>query len=693
MEYNDLVPFVDTRLAGLDIRDSEKLAGISEKLTRSITGAQVPPDVAEAVLGAYRSVGEAGGGGVRLAMRSSAVAEDRRSSFAGQYRTVLNVGEEEILNAYKRVIASKYTQRALYYRINHGLSDLETAMAVLALEMVDAKASGVIYTTDIEDTGSDAVTIHAAWGLGELLVGGNTSPDRLQIARGTPLKILGKRVGRKSDQMLSGKTGGTRVLPLTEEMARSYSLDEGSALILADWALRLEHHYGVPQDIEWAMDRSGVLFLLQTRSLQKEQASAEFRDCDFSGIKNRVLVSGGDKACSGIGAGRVFKMDRESDITKVPEQSILVAGYPSPRYVEVLGKVNAVVTDTGSTAGHFSSVAREFGVPTLVNTGSAMSQLSQGQEVTVYAQDRVVYEGIVQEMIESPCARRDLLADSPFIRKLRYVMQFVSPLRLVNPAASVFVPEGVRSLHDIIRFAHEKAVQEMFHTGESKFKRKGGAKRLHSKIPMLFYVLDVGGGLRQEAAEKKGVGPEDILSHPMKQVLKGLSHAGIHWGDFTHFDWAEYDKIVMSGGIASADSVMFSSYAVVAKDYLNLNLRFGYHFVILDTLCSNRVDENYILFRFAGGAADPYSKSLRVDFLEGVLGRLGFRVERKADLVDAELRDGSERDLTETLDLLGRLLGATRLMDMYLKDSDMAEAYVEDFMNGRYHFATVQDET
>ena len=570
---------------------------------------------------------------------------------------------------------------------------IETAMAVLALEMVDAKASGVIYTQNIEDTDSDAVTIHATWGLGELLVGGNTAPDRLQITRGTPMKILGKRMGRKSEQMLAGKTGGTKVLPLTEEMAQAFSLDDGSALTLADWALRLEHHYGVPQDIEWVMDRSGDLFLLQARSLQKEQAPAEPRDCDFRDIKNRVLVSGGEKACSGIGAGRVFKIDRESDIARVPDQAVLVAEYPSPRYVEVLGKVNAVVTDTGSTAGHFSSVAREFGVPTLVNTGRAMSHLSQGQEVTVYAEGRVVYEGIVREMIESPCARRDLLADSPFVRNLRYVIQFVSPLRLVNPAASAFVPEGVRSLHDIIRFAHEKAVQEMFHTGESKFKRKGGAKRLYSKIPMLFYVLDVGGGLRLEAAEKKGVDTEDILSNPLKQVLKGLSHPGIHWGDFTHFDWAEYDKIVMSGGIASAESVMFSSYAVVAEDYLNLNLRFGYHFVILDTLCCDRVDENYILFRFAGGAADPYSKSLRVNFLEGVLGRLGFRVEKKADLVDAELRGGSVRDLTETLDILGRLLGATRLMDMYLKDSDMAESYVADFMNGRYHFATVQEES
>ena len=82
-----------------------------------------------------------------------------------------------------------------------------------------------------------------------------------------------------------------------------------------------------------------------------------------------------------------------------------------------------------------------------------------------------------------------------------------------------------------------------------------------SKLPMLFYVLDVGGGLREVDPSEKGIQAEDILSLPMKQVLKGLNHPGIQWGDFTHFDWAEYDRIVMSGGIASADSVMFASYA------------------------------------------------------------------------------------------------------------------------------------
>jgi len=147
----------------------------------------------------------------------------------------------------------------------------------------------------------------------------------------------------------------------------------------------------------------------------------------------------------------------------------------------------------------------------------------------------------------------------------------------------------------------------------------------------------------------------------------------------------------MSGGIISAESAMFASYAVLSHDYLNLNLRFGYHFVILDVICGDKAEDNYILFRFSGGGADIAKRMLRADFLNGILDRLGFKVDMKIDLVDGELKGGETKSIEQTLDIIGRLLGATRLMDMYLRDSSMVECYVEEFMNGRYHFATVEE--
>jgi pyruvate,water dikinase len=330
----------------------------------------------------------------------------------------------------------------------------------------------------------------------------------------------------------------------------------------------------------------------------------------------------------------------------------------------------------------------------LVNTGVATTRLAHGQEVTVYADEKTVYDGIVHPMVESPCARKDLLVDSPFMRKMKYIMSFISSLRLVDPDNKDFKPEGCRSLHDIIRFSHEKAVSEMFSMGDRRITRKQGTRKLVSAIPVQVYVLDVGDGITKKPDDPKTVRIEEVKSIPLKAVWKGLNHPGIHWSDFGHFDWAEYDKIVMSGGIISADSALLSSYAVLSCYYLNLALKFGYHFVILDTICGDRSEENYALFRFTGGGADYAGRSLRADFLRKVLDRIGFDVEaKKSDLINARL-DGDERPAMEKkLDMLGRLLGATRLMDMYLEDKSQIDGFVTDFMEGRYDFATVRDDS
>jgi pyruvate,water dikinase len=652
---------------------------------------RIPPDIENAVLSAFKACEWAKNQDVRIAMRSSAVCEDEQSSFAGQYLTVLNVKEENILEAYKKVIASKYSPGALYYRINYGLSDIETPMAVLALEMVDATASGIIYTRDIDDPTSNYLTIHSVWGLGELLANDEVSPDIITVTKEETPTIVTEKTGVKHKQMILAQNGSTEVVPVDDIKKQMCSIGRDAVFTLTRWGTAIEFFYEKPQDIEWCKNNSGRLFILQSRPLKIEEDHTPQEECTFDNIKNKVLISGGETASSGIGAGRVFKIDRKSDLENLRKGAVLVAKNASPYYVTVMDRLKAVVTDTGSTAGHFVSVAREFGVPTLVNTDVATINLLPGREVTVHADGKVVYDGIVSSLIERPCAQRDFLSNSPFMRKLRYVISFVSPLKLVDPASKSFKPEACRSLHDIIRFSHEKAVHEMFSMGDRRGGRKKGAKKLISNIPMLFYVLDVGGGIEQKITSEKEVPMEAIISAPMRAVFSGLAHPDIHWSEFTHFDWEEYDKVVMSGGIISADSAQFGSYAVFSNDYLNLNLRFGYHFVILDTICGDKADENYILFRFSGGGGNSYGKSLRAGFIGGVLERLGFTVDIKGDLVDGQFKVGHQQAIFEKLDMVGRLLGATRLMDMYLKDASRVEGFVDDFMNGRYHFSSIEE--
>ena len=692
IEFNNLRNVIDARLAKLDINSTASLDAVSEELTNAFMRAQIPPDIENEFLAAFKDLQKTKGLGTTVALRSSAVGEDSQLSFAGQYSTILNVKEDAIFDAYKKVIASKYSSSAIYYRINYGLSDIETPMAVLVLEMISAEANGIIYTGDIEGQTDDRLKIHATWGLGELLVSGEVSPDIITVSKNKTLEIVDKKIAIKNIQMITSPDGMTEVMPLEGEKKNLPSLDDTTALILARWGLELESYFKESQDVEWCMGEKGRLFIMQSRPLRTGKDNpAQSPECNFENFEDVKIFSGGEKASAGIGAGRVFSADQTSSLETLPQGAVLVAKNASPRYVKVMNRLNAVVTDTGSTAGHFSSVAREFGIPALVNTGIATNKLAQGREVTVNADARAVYDGVVQSMVESPCARRNLLENSPFIRKMRSVMEFISPLELVDPNADNFTPEGCRSLHDIIRFSHEVAVREMFQLGNRRVRKIGGSKQLNVDIPIHFYVLDVGGGLRKSVTDRKAVTFEDITSVPLKAVLKGLGHPDIRWGDFTHFDWAEHDKIVMSGGIISPKAAMFASHAVVSDDYLNLNLRFGYHFVILDAICTKTPADNYVLFRFSGGGADMYKRTLRADFLNQVLQRFGFDVNRKSDLIDAKLEGEKTKTMEAKLDRVGRLLGATRLMDMYLKDESMVQSFVKDFMNGRYHFSTIED--
>jgi len=689
IEYNYLRGAIDERLSAMDIDDTGSVDTLSEEIRQMIMAATVPPEMVDALNEQYQAITPSNHDPPKMAMRSSAVGEDSRASFAGQYATILNVNQDNLAEAYKKVIAGKYTPEALHYRIRYGLSDGETAMAVLALTMIDARTSGVMYTTDIANTKSGNMKIHAVWGLGELLVSGQTPADVLTLSKRPSPRLIEKLPAAKGHQMVCAEGGNLETKRLPAKQSAALSLDGSEAIQLAEWGLVLENHFQQAQDIEWTIDGSGKVFLLQTRPLRTGFANEDATpDCDFDDIDEGLLLKGGESASSGIATGPVHNLTTATDLNTVPHQAVLVARNALPQYAKLISRLSAIITDAGSSAGHLASVAREFKVPALVNTGAASTVLAHGRQVTVHADGLSVYAGTVHKMLESPCAKIDLMVDSPFMRKLRYILKFVSTLDLVDPEAASFTPRHCRSLHDIIRYSHEKAVREMFHISDNRLRKPGSAKKLTTHIPMQFLVLDVGKGLKDGTESSKEIPIEEVRNQAMRALWTGLTHPDIHWGALQHFDWEAHDRIVMSGGIASPKATMFVSHAVISDDYMNLNLKFGYHFVIVDALCREDAADNLVQFRFSGGGTEMHQRMLRATFLKKVLLRLGFEVSVKSDLVDGQFKGVEHKTCFDRLDMLGRLLGATPLMDMYLKDESMVESFVDDFMQGRYRFNT-----
>jgi pyruvate,water dikinase len=430
--------------------------------------------------------------------------------------------------------------------------------------------------------------------------------------------------------------------------------------------------------MEWCLDREGNLYVLQSRPLRIEAPSPRTCEVPLSDIRNRALLSGGERAASGVGAGTVFIVSSPSDLQDVPEHSVLVSRTTSPSWTQAIGRVNAAVTDVGSVAGHFASVAREWGVPTLVNAGAATTILKAGETVTVDADHGIVFSGVVDALLTPPCDTATRPSDTPFRKRLRSMLDRISPLHLTDPESPDFVPEHCESVHDLLRFIHEKSVREMFSLGGKAKGRVREARKLVSDVPITLYLLDLGGGVRDKG-DAKGILLEDVKNTPLRALWRGLSRPEVIWSsEIRHFDWEEFDRL--SAGIISLDSQALASFALISADYLNINVRFGYHFVVIDTLCRPSPRENYISFRFGGGGADMQGKLMRTAFLARILESQGFETALQGDTIDARFYKGLPMELEEKLEALGFLLGFTRLLDMRLQSMETVDTLAKEFM-------------
>ena len=681
IEYNNLRSVLDSILSKIDIEDTDGLQTASQRLQSIILSASIPPEVAEDILDAYLKMESRRGVDLLTAVRSSAVSEDGEHSFAGQYHTELAVSREGVMEAYLKVLASKYSPEALFYRITLGLADEEASMAVLVLAMIDAESSGVVYTDVPGREKERELVVYAIYGLGEVLVAGRAVGDRAGIDRETG-RILWKRKGRQTHQLVL-KDGNLVQQPVPEELQRRFCLSSDHLIQLGRWSLEIEEFYGEPQDIEWAVTPDGALFILQSRPFQEERRVTNGMDLqELPEIDLPVLYTGGQCASGGRAAGPVVHIQGDSQKSVAPG-SVLVTGATPPSLVRLLNKIVAVVAEKGTSASHFATVCREFSIPLIIGAQGAREAIPEGQYVTVDADRVTVYAGVDASIYEHDDQGPD--RDLPYFRLLGAVMEFITPLNLVDPNSSNFRPEACRSMHDIIRYTHEQAMQAMFTLGERIGSRK--AKQLVTEIPLSVHLLDVGGGICDSGDTQEQVSLDNICCRPFKALWKGLTHPGVDWRSHSHFDWKSFDEIALAGGIVGKDSRDFASYAVISEDYLNFNIRFGYHFTLVDTMCGNDMRTNFCMIRFGGGGGVYTGRSLRLEFLDIVLTRLGFSTTIKADLLDARITELESEELCATLDMLGRLLGATKLMDMVLKDEEDVDRCVQLFFLGRYSFA------
>ncbi len=674
IDTNNLQERINERINSLDIKQYEDLTRVSEEIYSMVRSSPIPHDLEESITSCLEELDNGSSSG-RFALRSSALGEDSLYSFAGQYATLLNVRKEDVALSYREVIASKFTPQAIYYFLSHSLSESDLAMSVGCVEMVDARASGVIYTRDPVRPDERTLVIHAIFGLGKYLVDGTLTPDVFRVAH-QDKTIRESTITTKPKRLVMVPEGGTKAEHVPVSQQALPSLNEEEIALLSEYALRLEEHYGCPQDIEWAIDRDGKPFILQSRPLRVIEPVQNAEMPDTSSLKR--LAAGGTTACPGAGGGVVFHARSSRDLPNVPDGAVLVAPHPFPGLITAMGKVNAIVTQVGSVASHMATLAREYRIPTLVGVPE-IDRLPAQAAVTVDATGGAIYEGIHQEIIDARQPDFDLLSDMPIFTLLEQALEKVSPLNLLHPADPDFTIENCRTYHDIIRFAHQRGTEAMFSSAGDMDNVDAVSFRLKSNIPLQVNIISID---REIAITEKNryVTIDEVESEPMKMFWKGVLKEG----------WPSQRAAVDMKGVmgmmlttasqANMPEFREQSFAIVGREYMLCNLRMGYHLSRIEAMATDEPSKNFLRMQFKRGGTTRERRIRRIKLITDILAPLGFENTTRGDFLDAKLTYDSKHNILHKLYLLGRLTILTKQLDMALTNDKITQWYTQDFM-------------
>ncbi len=680
IQENDLQDEINRRCQAADLEKMDHLHVLSSGLQQLITRARVPDEVRRAATLAWEQMAGERSAPLRMAMRSSALGEDAAgASFAGQYRSILNVGMENFLEDYKEVLASKYAIQAMVYRLNRGIRDEDVAMCVGCLEMVPAVSGGVMYTRSPLDSGDDSIFINAAWGLPKLVVEGSSACDLVVVSRKRPLSIVRSDTGVKEQKFVCFPEEGVCRVTLTDEQKEQPSISHAQALALAEIALKIETYYQASQDIEWAIASDGTIYVLQCRPLQSAAAVGENASPEGPSAEDGVIFKGeGVTASGGAASGNIFQVHKNIDMLRFPQGAVLVTRQALPVWASLLNRAAAVVTEQGSFAGHLANVAREFGVPALFGVTGAVEKLAEGQCVTVDADRRAVFNSAVTSLPARPAAPAPLMSGSPIYNTLQQISRSVVPLNLLEPDAPNFTPGNCRTLHDLTRFIHEKAVQEMFTFGKIHTFPERSSKQLYCNVPMQWWVLNLDDGFLKEV-NGNYVRLENICSLPMRAFWEG--YIAVPWEGPPPVDGRGMLAVMFRSTMNPALSPGVRSwyadrnYFMISKNYCSLSSRLGYHFSTLEALISDRVAENYLSFQFKGGAADYDRRHKRVSLIGSILEETGFWVEIRKDNLVARIQAHDLGYMTARIKVLGYLTLHTRQLDMIMANKSAVQHY------------------
>jgi len=663
LRYNGIEDTVKMLWDTLDPEEPAHLWETSMTLREAALAGALPPSVLSPLRAEVERLVAELPEGTQFSVRSSASGEDSAFSFAGQYDTILHVPAGEVAAAVVKVFAGFFNPSAVMLRLKRGFGALELGMGALVMPMVEGRVSGVAYSTDPSSQDRETVRFEAVQGLGLKLVDGTVTPSSYTVDR---------RALDSAGEPGRAEGAGSETPPL---------LSSSQILRVAALAVAAEKALGTAADVEWTLDEAGSLWLIQARPMALRPAPTQAH----AAVQGwEVLLEGGTPASAGAAAGPVAHVRGPLDVPDPPVRFVAVVAEATPDLALLLPRACALVAERGGVASHLAAVSREFGVPAVFGVEGALGLLPPGEVVTVDATAGRVYRGRVGPLLDAERPQTQLSRTAGPVREaLLDLLPLVVPLNLLDPSSPSFAPSGCRSLHDVVRFIHEKALAEMLSLPESiGGGTLSGGLQIMEHLPFDLRVLPLGSGVKMPA-EGHRISLDQVTSSPARALMAGLSNPAVRRDGPRPMDTSGFLS-VMSGAMAGDPELGQPGWALVSDRYLHMSLRMGYHFTTVEALVGKRPGDNRIRLVFKGGAADESRRQRRARFVAGVLEGLGFQVRLRGDFVSATYGRGTEDQMSRGLEQLGRLLACAAQLDMVMGDESQVRWYVEGFLKGDY---------
>lgn len=428
LDKNGIRDKINKRVQGIDVENEEELKGASKDVKALIMAAEIPKELASAILSNFEQL-KTKENAEFVAVRSSATAEDLpNASFAGQQDTYLNVDEKNLLEKVKECYASLFTARAIYYRAKNRIDTKTVSLSVAIQKQVFSAAAGVMFTLDVSSGDRTVIVIESSYGLGEYIVGGIVTPDLFYVDKKS-MSIKKRTIEKKEVALMRLKEGGSKEVKISADQADKPSLSDKEVLELASYGMKIEEHYKRPMDIEWAKNEDGKIYIVQARP--ETVWSREKPEEKSSEELGKVLITG-LPASPGFTAGKAHVILDVKDIDDFKAGEILVTKMTTPDWVPAMKKAIAIVTDEGGITSHAAIVSREMGVPCIVGTGGsgkfATEVIKNGETITVDSKNGMVYGGeIKREEKETPATASTIIQGAPIITGTKILVNLGEP--------------------------------------------------------------------------------------------------------------------------------------------------------------------------------------------------------------------------------------------------------------------------